>query len=237
MNLDGNFPSYEQQEAIKTAVANISTQIENKNTGKVLKSKTYTSNGTFNIPAGVTEIYVTGGGGGGGGGLFASTSASDIKPGQAGGVSSVGNLLTLNGGGGGGAVASNGFSVPGAQGGLGGQAGGTSFSASDSNHTKNWKGGDSGPYFGGVAMGIISPGNPYPAIHGGYCSGGAGLASSIGGGLAGGGGADFVYRKNITVTPSSVLNITIGLGGAGGTNGSIVAGRGGSGIITIEWWE
>ncbi|WP_107951721.1 hypothetical protein [Lysinibacillus parviboronicapiens] len=83
-----------KQEQLKQSVNNISTQINNKSVGKVLRSRTYIANATFTVPTGVTEVYVTGGGG------FGSNDTAQ-KHGATGGVTAFGNLLALSGGGGG----------------------------------------------------------------------------------------------------------------------------------------
>ncbi|WP_107924354.1 hypothetical protein [Lysinibacillus parviboronicapiens] len=245
-----NLPSYETQQEIKTAVngiktttdstqisvnqikqnvENVSTQIANKNTSKVLKSKTYTSNATFTVPAGITEVYITGGGGGGGNG---DTVVS--KNGSSGGATSFGSLLTLSGGAGGiGGNFDPGTGVGGAAGGPGGQNGESDGYVNGQSRSWYGKGGDSGPYFGGITA-------PYPkyvvaARNGGYCSGGAGGAQGHGFWYAGGGGGgDFVYDRPVSVTPLSNISITIGTGGAAGGPHS---GTGGNGILTVKWWE
>ncbi|MFJ7665318.1 hypothetical protein ACIQXW_23450 [Lysinibacillus sp. NPDC097162] len=220
MNIDGNFPSYEQQEAIKTSIDNVNTQIANKNAGKILKSKTYTSNGTFTVPAGVTEIYITGGGAGGGGAGGGGTSH-----GTSGGVVSIGSLFTLSGGSGG--VAGNaGAAAP--SGGPGGSFGGPPMGSVRPD------GGSGGWYSGGLGS-TVAVNASTEGGKGAYCSGGGGCGGS------GGGAGDFVIDKEIIVTPSAVYNITVGVGGLGGSYNSSgytsKGGRGGDGILTVKWWE
>ncbi len=166
--------------------------------GKKLRSKVYTANGTFIVPTGVTEVYLTGGGAGGGG-------AKDGNPGGSGGPTSFGSLLTIPGGGG----AGSGGSLPGGPG--GGQGG---FSVSNSGGI----GGSSGWYKGGESR-AIAP----------YCCGGGGATAGWGGG-----GGHFVIDYPVTVTPSTSIAITIGVGGKGGDLGGA---PGGSGILTVKWWE
>lgn len=61
------FPDKPTQDAIKQGVDNIAAQIENKDAGKVMRSKVFETPGTFTwtIPEGVTEVFLTGCGGGG----------------------------------------------------------------------------------------------------------------------------------------------------------------------------
>ncbi|WP_339262781.1 hypothetical protein [Lysinibacillus sp. FSL K6-3209] len=195
--------------------------------------KTYTSNGTFIVPAGVTEVYITGGGAGGG-----SADSQVMSVGSSGTPTSFGNLLTLSGGGGGSTILGAANSAGGMPGGNGGQAGTCSLSASG---FRLGNGGKSGPYFGGIVQNI--PSN-YVSVaimksrDGGYCSGGAGsnYTSAEVGSAAGGG--DFVYNYPITVTPLSTIVVTIGIGGLGGNNQSHGrVGNGGNGILTVKWWE
>ncbi|WP_107951722.1 glycine-rich domain-containing protein [Lysinibacillus parviboronicapiens] len=81
------------------------------------------------------------------------------------------------------------------------------------------KGSNSEPYYGGEPAVDIR--QEHVGRNGGYCSGG--------------GGADFVYRRNVAVTPGAGYSITIGKGGAGGHPS--LSGKGGDGILTIEWWK
>jgi len=236
MNLDGNFPTYEKQEAIKQGVDNIALQIENKDAGKVLKSKTFTANGTFSVPEGVTEVFITGGGAGGGGCIGNIANPIPVQSGKAGGVTSFGSLLTLSGGGGATNKTSTVFQMPGVRGGPGGQTGEVNYASNGI--TVGSAGGNSGPYFGGIGSTLNNTDSSL-IMKGGYCSGGGGLYyGSLNG--CGGGGGDFVFDRIVAVTPSTTIPITIGIGGAGGKydpSGSVVAGDGGNGILTVEWWE
>jgi len=216
----------------KTGVDNINTQIANKNVGKVMKSMTFTSSGTFYVPAGVTEVYITGGGAGGGGG-FKSSSDSGLMGGT-GGATSFGNLLTLSGGSGGTGQANNLNLQTGRKGGPGGQDGEPSLVYA-TNVNKAGNGGNSGPYFGG--RGFVHNISMTANFHGGYCSGGGGSNQGTNDYATGGGGGDFVYKRLVTVNPLSVIPITIGIGGIGAGNPLPVAGNGGNGILTVEWWE
>ncbi|MGE6515206.1 hypothetical protein [Lysinibacillus sphaericus] len=145
MQIPVNVASYEQAEEIKTKVNNINTSMAT--VGKKLRSKVYTANGTFIVPAGVTEVYLTGGGAGGGG-------AKDGNGGTAGGLTSFGAYLALPGG----AGAGSGGSLPGGAG--GGQGG---FSVSNSGGI----GGSSGWYKGGESRAIA----PYCCGGGGATTG------------------------------------------------------------------
>ncbi|WP_431811564.1 hypothetical protein [Lysinibacillus sp. FW12] len=222
---------------IKQGVGNISNQIANKNAGKVKRSVTFLASGRFAVPAGVTEVYITGGGAGGGGACGLRDSQGGA--GGAGGVTSFGTALTLAGGGG----AQPGDIVrqfPGVAGGQGGQSGGITQSEDQAIGIGGF-GGNSGPFFGGIGRQYSAPLVPYesPNCHGGYCSGGGGTVITYY--APGGGGGDFVYQRPIAVTPLSWVDVTIGIGGAAGStiyNGfPIYAGRGGNGILIVEWWE
>lgn len=249
MNIEGNFPSYETQQEIKTTVnniktttdstkisvdqvkqdvGNISTQIANKNTGKVLKSKTYFTSGTFTVPVGVTEVYVTGGGGGGSGGAWGNRLTTT---GKAGGITSFGNLLSLPGGTGGVTLDSGSISsVVSLPGGPGGTAGKTLEGACT--------GGNSGFYSGGQGIPDVRPNSP-KAGDGAYCAGGGGMVNGHGGG-----GGHFVIDQNITVSSGMSYTITIGKGGGSvtGTHSTYpdspyTSGKGGDGYMIIKWWE
>lgn len=224
MNLDGNFPSYEQQEAIKTSIANINTQIANKNASKILKSKTYTSNGTFTVPVGVVEVYVTGCGGGGGGDSYTSTTTGGTPwPAASGGITSFGALLSLSGGG-------AGIRLSGGTGAGNGGGGGRSVDNVQSAATVGTGGaGFSGGNAGYGAKGATGDG------------GGGGSYNNVTSLSCGGGGAgEYVRDYAVSVSPGSTHQITIGRGGIGGYTGSsnsVPGGKGGDGILTVKWWE
>ncbi|WP_431808812.1 hypothetical protein [Lysinibacillus sphaericus] len=221
-----------KSDQIKQGIDNISAQIANKNTGKVLKSKTYTTNGTFTVPAGVTEVYITGGGAGGGGGCV---SVPDVKSGTSGGTTSFGSHLSLPGGGGGAAALAY-YATGGLAGGKGGSPGYFySYWQTLNVLVQIGNGGNGGYYNGGAGSWAESTGSVFHT--GAYCSGGGGVLKSTGGAAAGGGGGDFVINKEVQVTPLTTIPITIGKGGSGGSAGGISAGNGGDGILTVEWWE
>ncbi|MFY0520933.1 hypothetical protein ACOMCU_24380 [Lysinibacillus sp. UGB7] len=201
--------------------------------GKILKTQRFQNSGTFVVPAGVTEVYITGCGGGGGGSVSSSTGWAN---GHAGGLTSFGGITNLNGGGGGGATDSSlGLpgAVPGIAGGYGGQSGeGPIYSATSGVPARPGRGGNSGPFHGGLpsySNGIT--------INGGYGSGGAGYTASTGGFSAGGGGAHYVEKFPVTVTPLKSYAVTIGAGGKGGNINSYNGGYGGNGLLIVQWWE
>lgn len=216
-----------KSDQIKQGVDNISAQIANKNTGKVLKSKTYTTNGTFTVPAGVTEVYITGGGAGGGGGGAGNAGGNS---GGAGGVSSFGNLLTLNGGSGGYALVGGGNTLSTPSGGPGGSWGANAWNSSHPPH-----GGNGGWFSGGYGTGGGAS-THIRAGDGAYCSGGGAAGAN------GGGAGDFVIKKEVTVTPNTSHIISVGIGGKGGVGNNTggaqnTGGNGGNGLLIIEWWE
>lgn len=147
-------PTKAIQDYVKAQVDKIVTDLPKS--GKKLRSKVFTSTGTFEVPAGVTELYLTGGGGGGGGGWNAS-------PGKAGGTTSFSYYKSLSGGGGGT------YGAAGLEGGPGGSAGGYPTLTSPEN-SGGW-GGGSGFY----------PPTP-PRGDGAYCCGGGGDGAGSGGG-------------------------------------------------------
>ena len=154
-------------------------------------SITFTSNGTFTVPVGVSTIYVTasaGGGGGGGGaneyfgGWGSKGQFYTGSNGGAGGNTSLGNLLTLQGGGGG---VGGTFKVK--------TQDGKSYSTTvvNSNYGGGGKGGSS-----------AFPNAPQEE-------------SLKGNGGAGGRGAN-CSNKAIKVSQGQVLSVVIGKGGAAG---------------------
>lgn len=221
-----NIANYERQTAILENVQSILNDLQN--VGKKKRSQTFKTNGTWIAPAGVTEVFITGGGAGGGGGAQSSTGSGT---GASGSSTSFSNLLTLAGGGGG-----SGSSQNNAPGGLSGGPGGGHgevFIYSSTQDLVLGSGGSSGFYKGGTSA--IFAGE-YASRKGGYCSGGAGHVT-INYSAGCGGGGDFVFSEKINVVPGKSYPVTIGVGGKGGATGAVVAGDGGNGILTIEWWE
>ncbi|TKI72022.1 hypothetical protein FC756_03165 [Lysinibacillus mangiferihumi] len=230
-----NLPTQAVQAQIKAKVDNIDnttkdiqTKVTTMNNtlptiGKKLRSRVYTVNGTFVVPAGVTEVYLTGGGGGGGAGGPSSSYGS----GTSGGVTSFGTLKSMSGGRGGDVAGSN----PNQGGGAGGPGGGVGGGGSNITVAMiSGDGGNSGPYTGGKGSCYESSNTP-----GMYCSGGgAPRAGDVRYAPAGGGGAEFIYDFPVTVTPGATVNVTIGGPGRCPFGGN---GDGGSGILTVKWWE
>lgn len=222
-----NLPTAGKQDQIKTKVDSIDTRLININTkldtvGKRLRSRVYTSDGTFIVPPGVTEVYLTGGGGGGAGG----SPSSIFPPAGSGGVTSFGGLKSISGGRGGSSGGADGYG--GAPGGPGGSRGESGIKLVT--EIKSGDGGNSGPYTGGygATRGTIStPGQ--------YCSGGGGAdAGDVAFCPGGGGGGDFIYDFPVTVIPGATINVYIGTAGASPYGGSA---NGGPGILTVKWWE
>lgn len=226
-----NLPTKNTQDQIKQGVDSIITTLPTID--KTLRSRVFTSSGTFTVPAGVTQVYLTGGGGGGGGG-GSHTNDSD---GGAGGITSFGSLKSISGGSGGKNGVNSG--TGGARGGMGGVPGqsGTKFLAGSLEpYGTGGDGGASGWYQAGT--GGSGPDFNRNATPGAYCCGGGGATtgnpSSIPLAGGGGGGADFIVDFPVSVTPGQVINVTIG---ASGTAGSSRAANGGSGLLIVKWWE
>lgn len=215
-----------KSDQIKQDIATVSTQIANKSAGKVLKSQTFYTSASFTVPHGVTEVFITGGGGGGGGGAAVGPQTKST----AGGVTSFGSLLSISGGGRGydGSDASLVF-MGGSAGGKGGSSGGAVGI-----NGKGGDGGNGGWYSGGYGS-PTAGNNNYWGGHGAYCSGGGGC------GAAGGGAGDFIIKRPLVVTPLTNYAITVGLGGTGsvyvGSGYVTTGGKGGDGILTVEWWQ
>ncbi len=196
-----------------------------------MASATFTSSGTFTVPAGVTSVdvlVVAGGGGGGanwgGGGGGATTSVSNSSSGG-------------SGGGGQGA----GSSGPGSAG-TGGQG-----SAGGSGTGSSYGGGGGGGYSGGGAnasgvttsssagnggSGYSYGGTDYASGGGGGLSGSSGSVGAAGGASAGAGGyaSDFVTAVNGANAPAN-----LGGGGGGGNGAPGNGGSGGSGIVIVTY--
>jgi len=192
----------------------------------------FTSNSTFTVPNGVSQIKVTacaagggggkgnsnGSGGGGGGGdavvnkIYSVTAGSNIGITVGSGATIIGSLLTLNPGSKGGDGAGINKSTGGKAGGSGGGDGGSGPGINASKGTTGGSGiaGDGGA--GGV----------------GEC-GGNGGGGSLGNG---GGGASDIISNNTQASAG-----TKGGGGGGGASKTtaVNGGGGGSGYVKIEW--
>ena len=202
-------------------------------------TQTFTSDGTFTVPSGVTKIWVTAaaggqagenssksnlaGGDGGAGGDCILKKAFSVAPEQVilitigkggtsdlqvGGSTVVGNLVTLAGG-----DNSRISTTGGGRGGSGGQK------YSDSNSGINAENGQSG---------LLGIGGTVVYTYRKYESGGGGGGSIGDGGLPGGSKSEG-YGDGHDGTNGG------GGGGASGINYNYVGGRGGDGIVIIEW--
>ena len=223
-----NIANYERQTEILNKTTAIKTAIDNGTLGRTPRRQVFTANGTWTAPTGVSRVFVTGGGGGGGGGL---SNATSHLTGGSGGITSFGSLLSLPGGGGGAGSGTQG----GASGGIAGGLGGGSGSIGQSSNTTSGgfgKGGSAGPYQGGAGGLAASASN-----NGGYCSGGGGMANGTNNYAGGGGSGEYVDKVELIVTPGQTYTITIGNGGTSPNVSGFTGGRGGQGILTIEWWE
>ena len=170
-------------------------------------------NFTWTVPANINTVYISGAGGGGSG-----------VTANAGGVTSFGDKLSLGGGGG---VNSSFFPGEGGTTSMGynGMPGGWGVTA----YTGGPGGGSYGP--GGTTYrNYNNIGKPRDGIAGG--GGGGKQDSNINNGSGGGGGGAFTYNYPISVTPGETINITIG---KGGYNSSSDGGKGGDGLLIIQW--
>lgn len=180
---------------------------------------TFTASGNLTIPAGVTQVIVTGqAAGGGGGGSTDGGDGGDLTFGPNGGAV----VLTLGGG-------KKGTARSGSTPGAGGPGGGSGLTQGESGRS-----GQSLSNAGGVV-----PDNICDALGG---QGGSGMFGELGGGghggagtnrtAAGGGGGgagEQCFRYPITVTPSTQYDVTIGSVGSAGTGAS--AGKGGFFVV------
>ena len=190
----------------------------------------FTSNGTFTVPAGVTQVsaVVIGGGGGGGNNSGSFLGQSSGAGGGAGGLSygtfsvTPGETLTVNVGSGGGVGSSGGSSsivrsattLLQGSGGTGGGTDATNGTGGGSSGTER-DGGGSGGAGGDGSMGIF-----FNAPDGGGAGGGAGGYSGNGGTGGGDGGSG-----------SGGSGGSGGGGGAGSTNDDGGGGGGGVGLL------
>ena len=190
----------------------------------------YTASGTFVVPTGVTQVWVTavggGGGGGGGAGNYGNPTGNGVN-GSSGGTTSFGAYVSVAGGGGGG------YGIYTGRGGNPATNGGTGTPASTLGFGGN---GGSGAYtlFGSRGSG------------GNGGQGGNQLTGALSGGGGGGGGtsASAAVRKLVAVTPGESIAVTIGAGGAGGAGGpgyvpdpdaGNTGANGVAGQLIVEW--
>ena len=199
--------------------------------------KVFNSNGTFTVPVGVTEIFITacGGGGGGGSGANTSTTGSD---GDSGGSTIISDLVTLPGGSGGKGAQNwiNGEGAGGSKGGIGGSDGNPGNTGSGTITAINFpgSGGAGGSSLGAGGAGGKRDDYGCTGSYGGGGGGGGGGTASNGSGGGGGGGGACIIKQKYTVTPNQVINITVGTWGNRGAYGNL-GGSGGAGIVIIEW--
>ena len=243
-----NLPTSTKQDQIKTTVDAIkldTTQIKLKvnepiPSSKVLKSKVFETDGTFRVPAGVTEVYVTGCGGGGGGGGGALLGAD----GKAGGVTSFGSLFSLSGGSGGPIISVTTDMTPlkaGPRGSAPGSGDGSGASSLGS---------------GGAPASMV---NSSSGTDQNYCGSGGGGASyvfdypvtvtpnaliTVTIGLGGAGGSITKAGNNINTGMKGGPG-SYGGGGGGGASSALASnvgitgpgGNGGEGLLIVKWWD
>lgn len=218
------------------------------------QAQVFTANGTFNVPTGVSLVWVTAcaggggggdgaagrGGGGGGSGEFIYRNSTNVTSGGTLAITiGAGGLNNSNGGdttsgvilqGGRGGIAGSDTGVGGAGGGGGGGAGGTSGASGGVGSVGAYeihRGAGSGGG-GGSTAGNGGAGARF--LHRAGGAGAVGAAPRGGGGAAGffgtgGGGSD--------VAGNAAAANTCAGGGAGGASGN--GGSGGSGYVIVEW--
>lgn len=188
----------------------------------------FLASGTFTVPAGVTEVYLTGiAGGGGGGGSDGTSSYSGLAGGGGYGLLTLRKKVTV--------VPGTDYVVTVGAGGAGGAAGGSNGGAGGATSfgaLLSLAGGG-----GGAGAAGTSGGNKYGA--GGAPGGEFGEAGKSGwGGCTpfGGGGAG---RSNSSSGAGGGASANTGAGGGGAasftTTGSFAGGAGGSGYLLVEW--
>lgn len=213
---------------------------------------TFTSNGTFTVPAGVTSVQIemvgaggsggnNGGGGGGGGGYAKGTFT--VVPGT-------NHTVTVGAGGSGTATSISGFSITATAGGdgtfvanpaVGGGGTGGVGSGGTVNHTGGAGGGGYWTYFGGGgggAAGSTADGGAggNTIVWTGICQTPGGAAGVSGGapGGAGGKGAGFT-DVNCNVSDAAAVGANYGGGGGGGNGNGGAPTAGSSGYCKISW--
>ena len=180
-----------------------------------VNGQSFTANGTFTIPTGVTAVKVTVVGGGGGGSN--GTGGTSTSGGTSSVASGTQTITTISATGG----------SPGNQSGAGGNGGG---GGSGSNGTLNMVGtsGTTSYYITGSQFaGGVGGSSIFAGGNGGGGYGNANFCGGIGGG-GGGGGAAIKYLTGLTA--GNTLSVTIGTGGSGAG-----AGNGGAGVVIFEW--
>lgn len=216
------------------------------NSASSLKSELFVANGTFNVPAGVTTVYITGTGGGGGGNGGAS--GHGASGGGGAGANSVIKrmitvtpedeiIVTLGTGGTGGTNRAAG----------GGNGGNTTFgglltisggagaiantSTGGTGQTNAISGASATSNIGGVGGGAVAGG-----------SGGNGNTTDSPSGGGGGGGGGSLFGLGGTGGTNSVsgggngLGFGAGGGGAGSSGAQYDGGNGSNGFLLVEWF-
>ena len=187
--------------------------------GQLSGRQLFTASGTFTVPTGVTQVWVTLAGGGGGGGGVDGGNAT------AGGASSFGGYVSASGGGPGGSYGTGGSG--GASGGSGGSSGWASGSWLPSYFAA---GGNSIYGVGGVPYNMVSNIPASDVVGKGFGGGGGGVSGG------GGGGADAKIAQLVTgLTPGETVSVTIGAGGVGGGSGYYIGAMGAPGFVLVEW--
>ncbi len=205
---------------------------------KTPQFQTFTANGTWTLPSGVTMVWVTMCGGGNAG----NTNAGNVggNGGDAGQcylhypVSVSGNVAVIIGAGGvtgsiNGGNTSFGsltaFGGGGGGGGAGGASGALTYTSLSTNLFNQGNNGNNGGSSGGGAGGSGGIGSSDGS--GGFGGGGGG-----GGGYAGAGGAGGTGGAG-----GNGRGYGSGGGGGGGAEGYIFPGNGTAGIVIVEWWQ
>jgi hypothetical protein len=256
----GNLHVFDEGRAVATGVITAPRTWRGLSAGP--RKRTFTANGTFVVPPGVTEVWVTGcaaggnggagsgGGGGGGGGQGRSVIRKSIPVtagasitvtiGAVGVNTTFGGLLTLA------------FGANGATGatGLGAELAGNGSAAAAGSAAFGFggKGGtNSSGGLGGGGGGAQSPldltvagANGTNGVSGGGAggTGGNGGAGGAGGGGGGGGGAGGGTQTGASCKGGDANGYGAGGGGGGnngGTGGSGLGGAGGPGLLIVEW--
>lgn len=194
--------------------------------------QTFTANGTFTIPTGITKLKITVVGGGGGGNGYGGAGTAGGTSQVASGTQSI-TTVSASGGAAGGTVGVG-------YGGLGGVG---------TNGTINM-GGQAGIAVQGIyaqatggssILGGGGGGSTTTATKAGraYGGGGAGwyfVCASVGNSSNGGGGGGAAVSYLTGLTPGGTLAVTVGGAGSGGASGGVdPGGAGAAGVVIFEW--
>lgn len=207
------FNSADKGKAVVVSYQGLGTLVDVERTTAIHGVKVFTSSGTWTCPNGVDHVVVSGCGAGGGSGGINTDSAAVGASGGAGGATSFGSLLTLAGGGvgTGGAVNGNGIG----------------------NHVVDGTPGADG----NSALKVFAP---YYGVGGSRASVSSSTQDSDSGitygytySGAGGSGATRLFAP-LTVAAGTTYTITIGSGGAGGSD-DVSGNAGASGILVLQY--